>query len=560
MTVVPFSDRISENNNGQIPPTSDSSNGEKLPGRSLHWHVIGGNNKNRIGMNSGMCVYEETNSLGQTETKRVLFDMGALMSDPKCPEDPLLSDFDTVLPDITRYLEKPGDTAHVPEALIDAVFLTHNHSDHIGAIPLLLLMGYKVPKIHATPYTAKRLEQELSSAGLDPKEWPEIFLIAPGMPVEIGPVKVSAFWVSHSTPQCVGYFIETPEANILAPGDFKLDQTVIWGPAFDGDKYRRLVEKGVDLMLMDSTGADRDVDPVTEEDVRESLRDLMEKYPDRRFVVAVMSGFEENMASVAKVSAEYGRDLWVSGWSHEQALRALKDTGLTLGDSIGMDIAVNVLTNGKPSRDLAETKSGAATVVVTGAQGMPGAALTRAVLGTHAGLTLDPEKDIILFCAPSIPGQEAYRERLLATLRNQGHTVLTRKDLPLYSQAHARLPEIIDMAKLTKAKTILPAHGDRNLRGRCAEAMQKIGQNVITAENGQIIRVTKTGCTPVSSPDVDTPKLLAFKTLEGATWTEKNYIMARLPQDRAYLEGKQAANNNGNNNNRPRPKIFGLGS
>src|SRR5690606_4854167 len=122
-------------------------------------------------------------------------------------------------------------------------------------------------------------------------------------------------------PQSVGFFIETPEGNILTPGDFKMDQSVIWGPAFNEEQFKRIIDgKNIDLMLLDSTGADRDIVPTTEEDVRESLRGLMEEHPNKRFVIAVMSGFEENVASVAKVAAEYDRTVWVAGWSHEQSL------------------------------------------------------------------------------------------------------------------------------------------------------------------------------------------------------------------------------------------------
>lgn len=179
---------------------------------------------------------------------------------------------------------------------------------------------------------------------------------------------------------------------------------------------------------------------------------------------------------------------------------------------------------------------------------MPGAALPRAAEGHHPNLHLDPKKDVILFCAPSIPGQESYRERLLWTLRNKGFQVITRKEAPLYSQAHARLPELIEMAKMTAAKTILPAHGDEHLRGECAAAMRKMGQNVIEAGNGDVIRVTKKGCRSAEPETKNDPKLLAFKTMQGKTWSERDYIMTRLPQKNPQTPA--------NGNAKPRPRIF----
>ncbi len=527
------------------------------PERSLHWQLLGGNNKHRIGANAGLCVYEETNGLGEKKTTRLMFDAGALIGDSKYPEYPELAPCDTIVPDLGAHLKKRGSTDLPPEP-IDAIFLTHNHVDHLGALPFMVLMGYELPKIYATPYTVKRLEQEFTNAGIDPEEWPEMTAIAPGKPVQEGPVKVSAFWVSHSTPQSAGFFIETPEGNILNPGDFKLDKTVVWGPAFSEDQFQRIIHnKPVDLLLLDSTGADRDIIGTTEEDVRESLRELMEKYPSKRFVIAVMSGFEENLASVAKVASEYDRTLWVSGWSHEQSLAALKATGMTLSDHLGQSVDLRVLSTPKSARDLDEQKPGRSVVVVTGAAGSPSSALPRAASGEHPALLLDKKHDIILFCAPSIPGQEASRERLLSILRGKGFQVLTRQDAELYSQAHARLPELIEMAKMAKAKTILPIHGDEHLRDANAAAMEKMGNKVLKADNGDIIRVSKDGCKSTEPASKGKPKLVGFRTLQGQHWWEKNYMMINAPQDKPATP-QNPANGNGTAQKPKRPKIFNV--
>lgn len=516
----------------------------------LNWHVLGGNNQNRIGANCGLCVYDETLPDGTTRQRALLFDAGVLAGDPRAAEDPALVDCDNVIPDLTPYLHKKDDPSHKPEVAIDSIYLTHSHADHVGALPFMIMMGYQLPPIYGTPYTVKRLQQELTLAGIAPSEWPPIFMIAPGKPIEEGPAKVTAFWVSHSTPQSVGFFIETPEGNILNPGDFKLDQTVLWGPAFNQQQLERIIgNKKVDLLLLDSTGADRDVTPITEADVRDTLREVMAEHPNKRIIIAVMSGFEENLASVGRVAAEHSRDLWVAGWSHEQSLDALAQTGMTLQDRIGLPLNVRVLAAGKAARDLAEAKPKQSVVVVTGAQGTQHAALTRAVDGTHNALTLDPKKDIILFCAPSIPGQEAGRFRLLAQLRQKGITFLTRQEKNLYAHAHARLPELRDMAKLVNPKTLVPIHGDAKLREACATAMRAQGHRVVEAQNGDLLRVSRKAGMTVATAHPEGQRLIGFKTLQGSSWQDKHYMMVRT-SDR-----KKAANDAAPK----RPRIFDIG-
>lgn len=530
-----------------FPPSNGKDAGEDR----FTWHILGGNNKHRVGMNANLCVYEESNG----GKRAVLFDAGILTGDPKHPEHPVLSDYDTVMPDLGLYLYKKDGTAPVKETPIDAIFLTHSHSDHISALPFLALMGYRLPRLYATPYTAKRLEQEFSNAGLSPEEWPQIFTIAPGHAMEEGPLSVSPFWVSHSTPQSVGYFIESPKANVMLLGDFKFDQSVIWGPAFDETYFKKLAARGVDMLVMDSTGADRDVTPVTEHDMRESLRDLMQKYPDKRFVVAVMSGFEENVASVAKVCGENNRTVWAAGWSHEQALDALKQTGMTMEETIRSKVDMRILSSAKSAAELAAASPAASAVIVTGAQGRSSAALTKAVDGQNPTLSLDPKKDVIIFCAPSIPGQEAYRQKLLFNLRAKGYTVITRDDAPLYTHAHARLCEIQDIARMTQAKTVLPAHGDRHLRNVCGEEMKKIGQNVLQADNGAIIDVSSSGCRDVAADRDTNPPLLGLKTMQGQSWADRNYLLTKTPlRDDPAQPSKPA-----NSNDRKRPKIFDVG-
>ncbi len=524
----------------------------------LTWQILAGNNKSSIGANSGIATYKYKLDSGKTKKVRVAIDVGAMISKNLAAEDNKLGNCDTVIPDLHRFLKSVDDKSHKPEKELDAILLTHSHIDHIGAIPYLMLMGYKMPKIYATPFTAKRLEQALSNNEIPADEWPEITKIAPGSKLREGRMKISVFSVSHSTPQSVGFYISTPDGTILHPGDFKLDDSLVWGPGFNEDNFLDTVKDGVDLLLLDSTGANKDEINIKESDVRDNLEILMKKYPDKRFVIATMSGFEENLASVAKVSAENKRILWIAGWSHEQALSALSETGLSLSDHIGVNVDVRVVRN-KKIDELKATDPKESVVIVTGSVGHQNAVLGMASEGKSKQLTLDKDKDIILFCAPSLPGHEKNRAILLDRLKKAGHTVYTNKDMNLYSPAHARMPELIEMAVKSKAKTIAPIHGSASLREENKAALDKVGFKTISIENGEVIDVKKDGCKILDNKK-EIPYLLGIETrTSDKNWRLRDYIITRSPSRNSFNKNSAKSPKPDDSNkgkDRPKPRVF----
>ncbi|MGE3624722.1 MAG: MBL fold metallo-hydrolase RNA specificity domain-containing protein, partial [Bdellovibrionales bacterium] len=201
------------------------------------------------------------------------------------------------------------------------------------------------------------------------------------------------------------------------------------------------------------------------------------------------------------------------------------------------------------AREFDDMAPSASAVLVTGAQGSPNAALTRAVEGKHPTLTLDPKTDIVLFCAPVIPGQEGQHARLMAMLKNAGIKCLTRADATLYSQAHARLPELLEMIKLTQPDAILPVHGDCHLRGAAREAYTKAGYNALSAENGAVIDVKKDGGSaplPSSAPT----DYIGLKTLQGTQWNDRHYVVTHSKDAEPQVPQSRE--------NHKRPKIYDL--
>ena len=146
--------------------------------KGTFWEALGGNNKNRIGANAGLMTYIGEREDGSLEKLNLLFDAGSMFGDNTSPEDDVLVNCDTVIPDLSKCFYDETNPDFVPENPVDAIFLTHSHQDHLDALPYMTLMGKKMPPIYATPYTAKRLYQAYANQNIPAEDWPDVTEIA----------------------------------------------------------------------------------------------------------------------------------------------------------------------------------------------------------------------------------------------------------------------------------------------------------------------------------------------------------------------------------------------
>ncbi len=487
------------------------------------YHFLSGLNEGCVGGNTSVLEV----SYDDGSTLRCMVDPGDLFGDKNNPEHPVLSNCDSIIADMREYFDHiDPQTGEIVEAKkpLDNIILSHSHKDHIGAISKMMLMGYKMPQIYATPYTRQRLFQHLNNEKIPPSEWPHVREIAPGQKLKFPDVEVGFFSVSHSTPQSLGLVFKTKEGSIVHTCDWKMDQSLTWGPNFEPSQYKRMVGDNPTVLLMDSTGADSDKKPVTEEIFRKTLKKMMKDNPGKRFIIATHPGFEENMASIAKVTAQDGRKFFIDAWSHSQVFDALRNTGLKLGDHIGEKIDVKSLNSAPARRELESSKPGDSIVLVAGVMGQKNSSLVRAVNGTNKNLKLDPKKDIILFCGPNMPGQNRENKyALMAEIKKKGFEVMGHPEYKLYPHAHARRGEIVELAEMTSAKYIVPVHGDQHLRDRNEELLGENGHKVIKLKNGQTLRL-KDGKAEIDPELTRDPQFIGFETRIGKHWQERDYI------------------------------------
>lgn len=529
-------------------PLSDRPAPRKV--KDVFYSFLSGLNKSKIGGNTSILnlTYETGDDF------RCMVDPGDIFGDNRYLEDPSMRDCDTIIADMRAYFDyDDGKAITKAEKPLDMIILSHSHRDHIGAISKLMLMGYKMPPIYATPYTKERLYQHLSNENISPAEWPKVVEVAPGQSIKREGVEIGLFSVSHSTPQSLGIAFKTVEGTIVHTCDFKLDDTVIWGPGFDENQFKRVAGEDISLLLMDSTGADSKKKPVTEHDFRETLRDLFAQHKNKRFIIASHPGFEENMASIAKVVAEHKKTLFIDSWSHEQVFSALHQTGLELGDHIDAPIDIRSLTSLKHQRESRQMKPKDSVVLVAGVLGQKNSSLVRAVNKKSKTLDLDPKTDIILFCGPNMPGQDRENKYILLNeIKKQGFKTYAHPDYKLYPHAHARQSEIKKFAKLVKSKTIVPIHGDSKLREENKRLLEKEGHTVIKAENGQTLRL-KGGRTSIVKDKAFKPEFIGFETRSGSHWTDRDYVV-KLSVNYSI---DKPSNDNDTPKGRRKPRLFG---
>ena len=283
---------------------------------------LGGNNEYRIGASSILFEHSEPGK----PTARILVDDGAMF-----PPDWI--DYDSAIPDMRPYFENPYAPVEKP---IDALFISHCHEDHIGALAFLAAAKFKLPTIYTSEYTANIIKQQMKNNNVPPEYVPQIEVIREGETVEIGDnMKVSPFNVSHSTAFPLGFHISTTyEGKDLyggsLPGDYHLDK-VPFGPGFDEENFKKFMPNlFINCIFHDSTaGSTNLVDengereiPDFKKAVENTLRDV-QQHPDKQVFSPVIARSISNLAIDIRVAAETGRTVLIASRGLRQAVKSL---------------------------------------------------------------------------------------------------------------------------------------------------------------------------------------------------------------------------------------------
>lgn len=384
------------------------------------------------------------------------------------PEDDMLG-IDLVIPDIT-YLTENQDK-------IRAIFLTHGHEDHIGALPFIL-KKLNVP-VYGTALTLGILQGRLKENGVSTNQ---LKTIKPGDVIRSGEFRLEFLRVNHSIPDAVAIAIHTPIGIIVHTGDFKFDQTPVDGQVTQFNKFAELGDQGVLLLLADSTNAERPGYTQSEKMVGQTFDDQF-RFARNRIIVATFSSNVHRIQQVVDSAAKYKRKVAVIGRSMVNVVNISRDLGyLNIPDGTLIDI--DDTNNYSPNQ---------VVIITTGSQGEPMSALTRMAMSDHKKVGIVPGDTVIISATP-IPGNEKGVSRTIDNLFKQGADVIYEKALGVHVSGHASQEEIKLMHNLVRPKFFMPVHGEyRHLmkHKQLAESLGMPKENILISENGSVIELTQ---------------------------------------------------------------------
>ena len=383
---------------------------------------------------------------------------------------------DLVIPDISYLLEQ--------KHRLKAIVLSHAHEDHVGALPYIL--NHLPVPIFGTRLTLGLLNNKLREHGLDASA--DIREITAGQPWDIAPFQVEGIRVTHSLMDCLAFAIATPVGTVIHTGDFKIDNTPMEGEMFDFQRFAAYGEKGVLLLLSDSTNVERTGYTPSEREVGKNLEQIFQESTGK-ILVSTFSSSIPRIQQVVDISANCGRKVVLSGRSMIRNSQVASELGY-------LRLPRGFMTENEPWRDL---PAASLTFLTTGSQGEPMSVLHRVALDDHKSIKIDPG-DTVILSSKFIPGNEKTISNLINHLYRRGAEVHYEKVSEIHVSGHASQEELKTMLQLTRPRYFVPIHGEYRHLVRHRKLAQDVGvpeDHCFILEDGDVLELTATSAEKV---------------------------------------------------------------
>jgi len=397
------------------------------------------------------------------------------------PEEEMLG-VDLVIPEITYIVEDPSK--------LRAVFLTHGHEDHIGALPFLL-KEVNVP-VFCTRLTRGLVDVKLREHKLH--QTAQVNVVEVGQTVNVGEFSVEFFSVSHSIPDAAGLIIHTPLGPVVHTGDFKIDHTPVMGQHTDLQRLAEIGRDGALLLAMDSTYVEIEGYTPSEQTVAESLDRAIAQAPDR-VIVTTFASLISRIQMVIDAADKHGRRVFVTGRSMVNNVQMARDLGY-------LRVPAGLMMN---PREMTEQPTAKTVIVCTGSQGEPTSALTRMANGTHQHVTIHRDDTVILSSNP-VPGNEMLVYRNIDNLYRAGARVIYNRLAPVHVRGHASQEELKIIHRIVRPRHFIGIHGEYRhlvLHRQLAISLGMSEDDAITLTNGDVLEIDEDGAEIVDHVPAD---------------------------------------------------------
>lgn len=428
----------------------------RAPGGKLRVMSLGG--LQEIGKNMTVLEYGED---------IIVIDCGMGFPDEDMPG------IDLVIPDISYLITN----AHK----VRGILITHGHEDHIGAVPYILR------QIHA-PIYGTRLSLGIIEGKLEENPPPteaELYTVEAGDVLNLGVFKAEFIHVNHSIADASAIAVRTPVGLVYHSGDFKIDVSPIDGQMIDLTRIGELGREGVELLLCESTNAERSGFTPSERTVGSSLERIFAQYEDKRLIIATFSSNIHRVQQIINTSYRHGRHVAVLGRSMVNVIGAAAELGyMDLPDGVLIDIS-----------EIKKYKPEQLTLITTGSQGEPMSALYRIAFSEHDRVKLSAS-DVVVLSSSAIPGNEKLVGRIINAIIRAGVKVVNDSVEDVHVSGHACREEIKLLMGLLKPRYFMPIHGEyRHLYANkdIAEFMGIPSENIFIGEIGRVLELDGKG-------------------------------------------------------------------
>ncbi|MDD3145538.1 MAG: ribonuclease J, partial [Candidatus Gracilibacteria bacterium] len=364
---------------------------------------------------------------------------------------------------------------------IKGFLITHAHLDHIGSLKHVY-PALGCPPLYGTKFTIGLVKKQLEEAGLIP--YATLIEVDAGKreKIKVGQFDVEYFKVNHSVPDCAGLYIESPGGTkIVHTGDFKIDFTPAIDTPADLDRISEIGERGISVLMSDSTGSTRKGFSMSEKNVGEELEKIVSNHHKGRLIIATFSSWISRVQQLIDIAEKHEKTIFLSGRSMVENVAIAKELGyINIKPGIVKKMTPKNTEGIPPHKQI---------IITTGSQGEQFSALARMSEGKHNSVEII-KGDTVVFSSSVVPGNEKSVVGIINKLIKLGANVVTKDDGEVHTGGHAFQEEQKIMINLVKPKYFMPVFGDlyfRTVHKNTAMTLGYKDDNVLMLENGSIV-------------------------------------------------------------------------